>query len=416
MTEDYLHHIWKHQKIDSAAFVTTSGKSIIVQDKGLLNRNAGPDFLHARVSIDNVEWAGHIEIHIRSSDWYRHAHQNDVAYESVILHVAYEVDKELRHSDGSLIPQMSLKGFLDEMPLWRYEQWLQNRKWIPCAEFVRNWHAEKSRWWIKRMAVERLEQKVERLQLELHQGRRMEQLAWKIWARAFGGPVNADAFEELSRRLDWKLVLRIAKKGQIELDALLFGISGLLPSNAVHEYELQLKEKWLVLADHWKLIQMDSVHWKFSKLRPAGFPTRRIAQLSALLSLSKTDSFSSLKLTSENPPLNEYWLNHYRFGEDWKVSIPIRWGDAFKKSLELNARAIISFALKQQQSTKETNEIEEYESMPAEDNRIVRGFRDLGFKAKDAAETQGLLHLKRNYCDFDACWTCSIGQYLLTSY
>lgn len=415
MYEAYLHHIWKHQKFDSNALRTDAGEKVEVLKPGIHNHNAGPDFLHARLRIGGIEMIGHVEIHLRSRDWYVHQHQLDQAYNPVVLHVVYERDKEVLRPDGSTIPQLELKGSLDEMPLWRYEQWMQERSWIPCATHIHRWQPDKVRWWLNRMAVEKLENRWQQWQQALQNGEELEQLAWITWAKALGGTVNQEAFETLAQSLHWKWVWKAASRGPLELDALLFGMAALLPEKVVEPYETALWKSWGEWENRGLKASMSSVQWRFARMRPSGFPTRRLAQLSAWIYQSQAGSFTQMQIPQKAPDLPSYWKKRYRFGLARQGIAQSGWGKDFTLQLRLNAAIPLQFALMQIQTSDEAFALDTMNALPPEDNKIIRQFNAGGFKPRNALESQGLLHMKKTYCDQKACWTCTIGQYLLIS-
>lgn len=415
MYEAYLHHIWKHQKFDSKALRTPTGELVEVLKTGVHNHNAGPDFLHARLRIGGIEMAGHVEIHLRSKDWYVHQHQLDQAYNAVVLHVVYERDQEVLRQDGSSIPQLALKGFLDEMPLWRYEQWIQENSWIPCAHQIRGWHPEKVRWWLNRMAVEKLQNRWQQWQYALQKGEELEQLAWTTWARALGGTVNQEAFENLARTLHWKWIWKAASRGPIELDALLFGMAALLPEQGSDPYEAALLKAWQDWESRGLKTAMNSMQWRFARMRPSGFPTRRLAQLSAWIYQTQVGSFTKLQIPTTAPELPPYWKYRYRFGQAGVGAAQSGWGKDFTLQLQLNAEIPLQFALMQIHGAEEAHALDTMNTLPPENNKIIREFISRGFKPLNALESQGLIQMKKTYCDQKACWTCTIGQYLLIS-
>ena len=416
MEEAYLHFIWRHQYFDKTHLSTSDGIQLAIETAGNSNPNSGPDFLQAKVRMGNLEIAGHIEIHIKSSDWYRHGHENDAAYNPVVLHVVYENDAEAQREDGSLIPQLELKSRLDEMPLWKYYQWIQDQQWIPCAQEVRNWDRQKAAWWLTRLTAERMELKWNRVRNEMKAGKELEQISWEILARAFGGTVNREAFQSLAERIGWKKILQLSQRSTLELEAVLFGVSGLIPDEIDSFYLRELKTTWVKYQSMWNLESMNGVEWRFSRMRPAGFPTIRIAQLCQLLFDKKPLSFTSMDFRILDSSVSDYWKDHYHFGKRFSKSQSGKFSPKFNIHLRINAEVLIAQAVFYSSISEQNEHLDVLEELPPEDNSVVRGFRQLGFSASNALETQGLKHLKENYCEIKACWSCSIGQHLLTSY
>lgn len=416
MTEAYLQHVWHRHKIGAEAFVTSDDRKVELISPGILNRDAGPDFLHAKLRIDGLLMAGHVEVHIRSSDWFRHGHQNDKLYNAVILHVVYETDTVAVRSDGSPIPEIALRGHLDEMPFWRYEQWLQEKNWIPCATEAQRWDHDKMRIWLERLAFNKLESRWKEIEKLMIKGKSFRQCAWELTSRSFGMRVNADAFQELARRVDWKKVVFCMEKEDEVLEGLLFGASGLLNQDLHEDYPCQLRELWLRWSERLGIKPMSIENWRFARLRPHNFPTIRLAQLCAFI--RRAHPSLPFERTSEllKARPHAYWQNHYRFGKTSNRSIDPEPGNTFLLQFKINAESPLHFAASRRTGRAGDEYLQFLAEFPPEDNRISRGFSALGFRSECALDSQGLLELKSRYCDKNACWTCSIGQDLLTSY
>ncbi|HZX75280.1 MAG TPA: DUF2851 family protein [Cyclobacteriaceae bacterium] len=90
MNESFLHYIWQLQYFDKKDLRTTDGEAITITAPGKGNTNAGPDFLTAKIRIGDIDWAGSVEIHTNASAWMSHGHDEDSAYDNVILHVVWK--------------------------------------------------------------------------------------------------------------------------------------------------------------------------------------------------------------------------------------------------------------------------------------------------------------------------------------
>ena len=323
-SEDLLHFIWKHRLFSQHNLQCISRKNLQVIKTGSHNTHAGPDFEGTHLSIDNIEWFGHVEIHIRSSDWDRHKHQEDKAYNNVVLHVVFEHDTDIRREDGTVPETFVLKPYVKETVFPKYKQMMGNMHWIPCEKILPKVDSFYIQHWLSGVLIERLMEKSKEVHelLALYQGD-WEEVSYIIAARSFGFKTNSDAFERLTKSLPYKL---IAKNGEHKstIEALLFGQSGLLQNVREGEYPLILKEEYAYMQKAYSLKRMESFEWKFLRMRPAGFPSMRIAQFSAFC-FSSNHLFSKIidledvalykKLLSDLP-VNDYWKSHYHFANE----------------------------------------------------------------------------------------------------
>ncbi len=419
MTEEYLHFVWKHKRFEYRLLKTHDGQELEVLNFGFHNSNSGPDFLNAEVRIAGIRFSGHVEMHLCSSDWYRHGHQNDQAYNAVVLHVVYNCDKSVLRADGSHIPQLSLKDRMDEMPFWRFEQWQSQKQWIVCAPLVKFWPDQAGTLWIKRLAWNRFERRWGQIEERLRKGESWQQLAWEILCRGFGMQVNSDAFEALARLLNYKHVLYAADMGPIYLEALLFGSSGMLQQEPLvsHPHVQQLKQAYQLLKEMWHLESLPAHMWKFSRLRPANFPSLRMAQLAAFISKDRQFVLNLELIQSSDGELNmgPFWHWHYSLRKKSKTQVDPYPGEMFYKHLWLNVVLPIRFLSGRWSDDNKQSEdaIDTLESLSAEQNTIYKRFKELGFTAKTALETQGLLELYRHYCLPRKCLQCAMGKHLL---
>lgn len=419
MTEDYLHYIWKHGLFDRSKLQTVNGQAIVITNRGNHNPNAGPDFLEARVAIGEEEWAGHIELHVRSSDWNKHKHQTDKAYNNVVLHVVYEDDAEVRRESGTKIPTLELKGRFDEMGYWRYEQFVGSKRKMACENLLQTVDDVLIQQMLDRVLVERLEEKStfvnetwERLNSD------WSETFYHMLLYAFGLKVNAEAMLSLASRLPLS-ILRKHRGHALQVESLLFGTAGLL-IDADDVYAAELKKEFDFLQHKYKLQPLEKEQWKFARMRPMGFPTVRLAQISTILN-HQTEFFDlclSGKLDDIRQALSKapqtYWTTHYRFG---KTSPEQNKVPSVKLVDLVLINAIIptlfAYASKTHQHELRQQALDWLLEIKAEENSIVSHSKNAGIHVKSAYESQAVLQLNKAYCGQRKCLNCAIGVKLL---
>lgn len=423
MTEDFLHYLWKFQNYDHSSLTTTTGERLLVIKPGFHNFNSGPDFPEAIIEIGDHTWAGSIEIHIRSSDWIRHRHQLDEAYNSVILHVVYEHDKEVCDANGRKLPVLELKGRFDEYPYWRFEQLVQSATVIPCSNQLHLIPSSVSELMLARAASERLEEKTA-LVRECQQWNKNNwiETSFQILAYGLGLKVNAHNMLQLVRRIPLKTLIREGHD-LANLLSLLLGLSGLLSSQ--DQYTNELNNRFEHLSRKYRLKPMSRALWKYSRLRPASFPERRIAQLAHLLhanpDLPRTvlDARDINELRSNFLVIGptEYWQHHFRLGvHSGRTKVPgLEISDGTLNNLLINAILPLRFLWNRYHDKYEDSlaGLDLLDQMPAESNQITRVYRELGFKVKSAADSQGVIQLNKAYCTPKKCLNCAIGIKIL---
>ena len=429
MREEFLYYLWENRLIDKA-LQTTEGESVDVVATGYRNTDSGPDFLEARIQIGDKLWAGHVEIHVKTSDWNRHGHQNDKAYQNVILHIVYEND--LKVND---IPTLELKGHFDEMLFANYQRFITTKNWIPCEKSIAKVPVFTRLSWLDRMAVERLESKSETVTkiLETNQFD-WEDALYKLLMRYFGLKINNEAFEYLSNILPFKTLLKHADN-LVQIEAMLMGCAGFLEEDFVEEYPLLLKREFGVMKAKFNLLSMPVERWRFMRMRPSNFPTIRLAQMAQLI-YKNGGLFSKIraaKSTAEVKVLfdvatSAYWETHWRFetrlpnppdplkrGSHGSRKTTKHLGDTTADVLIINAVAPLLFCygkLHKDESVCETA-MQFLEETEAEDNAIIRHFAQCGITAENAMQTQALLHLYSYFCKRKRCLECRIANVLL---
>ncbi len=419
--EELLHYLWQHQFFNKNDLFTQTGEKIEIVHPGSLNKHSGPDFFNAQVRLDNLLWVGNVEIHCNSSDWYKHQHQDDKAYTKLILHVVWKHDREVYRSDGSLLPVLVLNGRVKKKLIDQYDQMLSSMSWVPCANLLDSVPSIYIEQMLNRMAIERLERKADRIQqlLKLHKND-WESVFYQLLARAFGFKVNALPFELLAVHTPFKLV-RKCNHSKIKLSALLFGQAGFLESQSLDEYHEKLKGEYQFLKRLFHLKPMDASLWKFLRMRPSNFPTRRIAQFIELYfqqsklfaQVQRSSSILDLKDLFEIE-LDQYWFKHYHFGKQLRKGEVKKLGSISKEILIINVIVPMLFCWQKVHAKSEPEEVLRIlEQLAAENNSIIRGWRSVGLKIENAFDSQAALELKQAFCMSKKCLQCTIGSKLL---
>lgn len=420
MKESILHYVWQNKLFSLQNLTTTDAESVEVVDVGRINTDAGPDFFNAKIKIADTIWAGNVEIHTHSSDWNKHNHQLDKAYDSVILHVVSTVDTEIFRTDGTMIPQLELKfpAFIAH----NYEQLCSQQKWIPCADKIHLVPAIFIQSWKNALLAERLEQKMNAIEVLLKDNNQHWEEAFYITlARSFGFGINNQAFESLAKSLPVS-ILGKHKDQLFQLEALLFGQSGLLCLDELDEYPTSLKKESDFLQSKYGLTPIKKSEWKLLRLRPDNFPHVRIAQFAALVH-SSSKLFSKIV---ENPDIeyiqqlfscetSSYWNTHYLFANESVLNVK-RLGKLSVNGIIINTVVPFLFCYASQKKNDELKDktLQILERIPAERNSIVSNWKNLDLKVENAFDSQALLQLKKQYCDEKKCLRCRIGHKVLT--
>ena len=420
MKEAILQYVWKHKLFYQNQLYTVDGEKVEIIDVGKYNVDGGPDFFNSKIKIGNTLWAGNVEIHSQSSDWLKHQHQFDKAYDSVILHVVGEANGEVFRTDGSKIPQLVLT-FPPKIET-NYETLLNNQQWIPCADKLEQIPSIFIQSWKNTLVVERLEQKVKAINALLETTQQHWEEAFYITlARNFGFGTNGQAFEALAKSIPL-MVLGKHKDNLFQLEAILFGQAGLLNVEVTDNYVKDLKKEYHFLQTKFSLQPMDNSQWKLFRLRPYNFPHLRIAQFASLV-------HNSSKLFSkiiEKPSINElkslltcepssYWQTHYLFGESSGKRTK-KLGTASINSILINTIVpfLFCYGLKKSNEDLKEKSLQILEQLPSEKNALIKGWKNAGLESETAFDSQALIQLKRNYCEEKKCLFCRIGHKVLT--
>lgn len=427
--EELLHYCWQHKLLPLSQLTTTDGRSVEVIDPGLHNQHAGPDFFNAKVKIDGMLWVGNVEIHDKASDWYRHGHDKDANYDSVILHVVGEVDAEARTMNGTILPQMKLE--VPQSVTDNYEALLRTETYPPCYKIIPTLSKLMIHSWLSAMETERLERKTDDIVRRVGQcGGSWENAYFVTLARNFGFSTNSDAFEQ------WALNVPLDKVGHhrddiFQIEAIFMGQAGLLEEDCLPEryrasahkegYFDRLRDEYRYMAHKFQLHPMDNKLWRFLRLRPQNFPHIRISQLATLYyrrqtGLSELIEQESLKDVTNllQTEVTDYWRTHYTFGAPGPKSTK-KLSAASANLIIINTAIPMLFAYgRHKDDDRLCNRAFDFlDALKAENNNIVRMWQECGLSVESAGDSQALIQLKKEYCDKKECIRCRIGyEYL----
>lgn len=420
--EKLMQYVWKHRLWRSEDMVTNTGKKVRVVDPGLLNTDAGPDFFNAKIEIDGHMWVGNVEMHYRATDWKRHRHDSDKAYDSVILHVVAKDDAPVRRTNGELIPQL----VLEVSPQFNadYASLVGATIEVPCATKIKQVPHLTIVEWVEGLAFERLHGKVERIHqlLDSFNGS-WEDVCYVTLARNFGFGINNDAFERLARRTPLRLLGKHSDS-VLQIEALLFGQAGMLDAQkpGMDSYYNQLCTEYAFLSNKFQLTPMEKESWKLFRIRPQNFPYRRIAMLAQYIEggfrmmnrILEAEGEKEMRALFE-VELSGYWTKHYTFGKPNERAT----ATLSRSSIDIiliNTVAPLLYAYGELTGNYEMTDkaIKLLEDLRAESNSIVSHFVAYGIDCPDALTSQALVQLKREYCDARKCIYCKIGHHLLS--
>ena len=416
MNELLLQYIWQHQLFNKQLLTTVQGHPLEILDKGVFNTNQGPDFLNGRIRIEDTTWAGHIELHIKGSDWNRHQHSIDRNYDNVILHVVWDNDIILPRD----IPTLLIEDKVSTIVLERYRGMMHRSLFIPCENIFSQAIPGLIDQMLKQMLEHRLNRKADHvLELLNSNDRHWEEALWWMMARSFGGNINGDAFESIARSIPYPVVAR--HRTQIhQLESLLLGQADLLTGNMEDQYAIMLQKEYKFLQRKYQ-INPSRIPVHFLRMRPQNFPTVRLAQLAMLMHSNahlfaivlQTESLEEIKMLFD-VTANDYWHYHYRLNESTPLNKKST-GKDFIHSIILNAIIPVLFCYGREQH--DSRILEKAQSwmnqLPAERNAISNGFEKLGIAMDNAFKSQSVLELKHYYCDQKLCLECAIGKKLL---
>ena len=416
MKEDFLHYVWQYKKFDFSNLTTVAGELLTITNSGNYLQQAGPDFFNAQIVIGNQKWAGNVEIHLKSSDWYLHNHEKDANYDSVILHLVWEHDTPIFRKDNSEIPVLELKNYVSKDVLENYKVLTSPKSWIYCENQIKDIDSFVLQNWQERLFFERLERKAIPIELLLVETENdWEAVLFCMLAKNFGLNTNGEIFLQLAKSIPYAII----RKESFEvsnLEALLFGTADLFPGDVQDRYTKDLKNRYDYMVQKYQLTKVILAPVQFFKHRPDNFPTIRLAQL-AMLYHKKQNLFSKIiaAKTSEEMyqlfeiTISNYWQTHYQFDKE-SPRKKKKFSKSFIDLLVVNTIIPIQFTYFKSQG-KEVSEtfLELLREVAAEKNIVIEKFSNFGIKAKNAFETQSLLQLKNDYCNQGKCLQCAIG-------
>ncbi len=421
MNEAFLHYLWQFQQFDKSNLQTVSGEKISVLKTGLLNTDAGPDFVNARLQINEIEWVGNVEIHIKSSDWQLHKHQYNEAYNNVILHLVWENDQAITRQDGSLIPTLELKSITDIQFLDKYQYLIANQAIIPCKEQFLEVSDLSKFAILDKVLAKRLQQKAQIVEQLFEQNNGdWEETAYQLLARNFGFKLNSETFLRLAQNLPLK-VLQKHRDNLTQIEAMLFGQAGLIVN--VDEYSGKLSQEYDFFTAKFSLkpTQLRLHEWKFLRTRPANFPTIRLAQLAKLITQQQS-FFSLFTQTSSIEDLRNtliieqaaYWQDHYNFGKVAHKKLVGLGRDSINNILINTVIPLLAcYSEKIDNQELMARCIFFLEALPAEKNYITEMWEGLGLNIKTAFDSQASIELYNNFCKQKRCLQCNVGIEIL---
>ncbi|MBQ7462790.1 MAG: DUF2851 family protein [Bacteroidaceae bacterium] len=403
--ERLLHYVWKHKILPLKPLVTADRQEVEVIDPGLHNHDQGPDFFNAKVRLGGTLWAGNVEVHLRSSDWYRHSHESDPAYNSVILHVVGEIDGEVRTQEGKTLPQVQLD--IPESIRKSYEELCRTEDYPRCHSIISSIPSIKVHQWMDALLVERLKERSELVAKRAERtGGDWERATFVTLSRSFGFGLNGDAFER------WAMRIPLSAAGKhrdnlFQVEALFLGMAGL-----IEEVEaLRSRKEVSLLQQEFDFLKhkfslgdaMERADWRFLRTRPKNFPYVRILQIAELYHSGRAQMSRLLEAKSV---------------EELQKCLTIKgMTAASRRLLIINTVVPLLFAYGRHISDEDICQraIRLLEELPAEENYILRQWRDCGLKVSTAADSQALIQLKRQYCDRIDCLRCRFGYEYLRS-
>ncbi len=418
MTEEFLHYIWRYGLYRQKSLITDSGLPVSIIRPGWLNSDAGPDFLSARIIIGDAEWIGHVEIHLKASDWYHHNHQHDPHYDQVILHVVYKLDRQVFTTKGHPIPAIVLE--VDNKYYQTYTNMVSNLSPIPCSDAWRSLQLIEVESALVSMGVDRLQSRLNWLSKRLDNNRGgWKNLALQVLFRGFGFGKNHESLDLLAQSID-NLIIEKHCGSRFQLESLLFGQAGMIPERSADPYVVALLKEYRYLAAKYRLEIPPGYHWRRKRTRPGNQPAVRLAQLAAWLSSQK--DFFKIMISPPgykdgilfNTPISSYWKTHVHF------DIPAKRDNgslsrAANDLLLINA--VLPFSAFYQYQHGNDNAIHEWfdrlEQIQPEDNSVLRNWRNAGFRIPNAFYSQSFLFIYKNYCVERKCLQCRLGRLII---
>ncbi len=416
MNEDFLQYIWRTRLFNFANLTTTEEIKIEIIDFGMYNKNAGPDFLHAKIKMQEIIWTGHIEIHVKSSDWYKHKHSEDPAYKNIILHVVYDMDIHIILNNRTL-PCLELKSRIPKIYFNNYKKLNSSiLKWTPCQDFLVSIPTVLQQSWLDRLGMERLIFKAQETSKLLHHlNQDWETCFYILLSKYMGGTVNGHAFQRLAESVPLSLIRKNSHRPDYML-ALFLGQSGLLSEHYLPDYHSTLESLYQFLRIKYNLTPMQKLEWKWSRMRPKSFPQHRIIQLISIRGLGNSLFTELMEKLEENNPKNSLFSLNPEFDKLLQNSESKNYiSSDLSQHLMINAfiPLYILFIEYYRPYNSKEKLITILENMYPEKNNITIGWNKYGIKASHAFHSQGMIQLKKAYCEPKNCLKCAFGHTII---
>ncbi len=423
MKEDFIQFIWESQQFDKRDLLTSQSEQINIINPGNKNLNSGPDFQNVNIKLSNVDWYGQIEVHVNSSDWYKHKHEKNSAYKNVILHVVWNDDKIIKHDDGTQIPTLELKHKVNPSLIENFNKLVNTKHTIACRNQIQDVDEIAVLTILQRALFQRLTNKNNLVYKLLNSNNgNWEEVAYRLLAYNFGFKVNIDPFFELSSSIPFS-ILKKNFDSITQIESILFGQAGMLKkevSKCRYYKELHNNYQYLKHKYSFKESSLTESQWKFFRLRPANFPTIRIAQFAKLLYKNKSifDLIINNSVENINKKLNikqsSYWTKHYKFLKNSKVEIP-GLGKSSIENILINTfiPILVAYGKYKDEQKYIDRAIQILQKLPSEENRIIKEWRSLGQKIRSSFDSQGYIELYNNFCSLKKCLSCNIGANIL---
>jgi hypothetical protein len=416
MTEKLLQYIWQFQHFNSRQLQTAAGEHISIIQRGTFNYNQGPDFINARIKVADTVWAGNIELHVKASDWDLHSHSSDPNYKNIILHVVWKNDRSIHET----FPVLELEPYVSNILLDNYEQLMQSAHFIACGDRVAGLPYLHFAAWKERLLVERLQQRSKYVEALLNQTQQhWEEVFWWMLAKNFGIRINADSFERIAKTIPITILGK--HKNQLhQIEAILLGQAAILDKKFEEDYPNMLRREYEFLKKKYGLEKAHAPLY-YLRMRPANFPSIRLAQLAMLIHQSH-HLFSTIRETTDINAVkkllavtaNDYWHYHYVLDEPTAFSKKTL-GAQMIQNILINTVVPMLYAygyLNSQEHIKQ-KALQWLEQIAAENNSITKGYLQLGVTNKNAFDSQALLQLKNEYCNHKRCLQCAVGNWIL---
>lgn len=418
INEDLIQFIWQNKIIGKNKFYSINNTEIDIIDFGTKNNDSGPDFFNGKIKLNNIILVGNIEIHVKTSDWDKHKHYNDSTYNNIILHVVFEHDKVIQQNINNSVEIIELKKLISEELINKYKNLIDSKSSLPCTKFLPEVNSMKFSSWLQRLCIERLENKtiyINNLFKEFNNN--YHQTLYTILLRSFGFNTNSTSFELLSKHLPLNVLLKHSDN-LFQIECLLLGTAGFLNESFKNKYVLQLSNEFAYLQTKYNLIPLNKTIFKFSKMRPANFPTLRLAQFAALfyksfIKICNVENYLNIK-NILNFETSEYWQKHYHLTDEF-THTKLQFGKDSENKLIINAFVPYLFFYSKTNNKQQLCDIaiKLLEDCEWELNKKTKHFLSKKDLLNSAIESQALIHLFDNYCTKKKCLSCNVGTEIL---